>query len=114
VPDVSYVADPNTGVEVVYGSRLYVFGGTSVGAPQWAGLIALANSGRSSNLTPASTALYSVASGGADIINSSNLFDIISGSNGSDTDDSAVAGYDLVTGLGSPIGTGLIPALIKH
>jgi subtilase family serine protease len=114
VPDVSYVADPNTGVEVVFGGRLYVFGGTSVGAPQWAGLIALANSGRSSNLNPASTALYSVASAGADIINSSNLFDIKSGSDGSDPDDNAVAGYDLVTGLGSPIGTGLIQALINH
>jgi subtilase family serine protease len=114
VPDVSYVADPNTGVEVVYGGRLYIFGGTSVGAPQWAGLIALANSGRSSNLNPASMAVYSVASGGVDIINSTNLLDITSGSNGSDTDDSAVDGYDLVTGLGSPVGTGLIQALINH
>lgn len=116
VPDVSYVGDPNTGVEVVYGGRLYVFGGTSVGAPQWAGLIALANSARTSNLNPADAAVYSVASAGANLINSSNLFDITSGNNGStsDADDFAVGGYDLVTGLGSPVGAGLIPALIAH
>jgi subtilase family serine protease len=103
-------------VEVVYGGRLYVFGGTSVGAPQWAGLIALANSARTSNLNPADAAVYSVASAGANLINSSNLFDITSGNNGStsDADDFAVGGYDLVTGLGSPVGAGLIPALIAH
>jgi subtilase family serine protease len=105
VPDVSYVADPNTGVEVVYGGRLYVFGGTSVGAPQWAGLIALANSARSSGtLSSADAAVYSIA-------NSSNLFDITSGNNGPDADDLALPGYDLVTGLGSPVATGLVPAL---
>lgn len=49
VPDVSYVADPNTGV-VVYDSTYdpslgtwWIVGGTSVGSPQWAGLIALVN-----------------------------------------------------------------------
>ena len=48
IPDVSFVADPNTGV-AVYDSYnggaapWYQFGGTSVAAPCWAGLIAIAD-----------------------------------------------------------------------
>ena len=111
VPDVSYVADPNTGVEVVYGGRLYVFGGTSVGAPQWAALIALSNSERASGtLNSADSAIYSVVNNSF-TINPADLFDITSGSNGADPDDVSVAGYDLVTGLGSPVATGIVPAL---
>jgi subtilase family serine protease len=103
VPDVSYLGDPNTGVEVVYGGRLYVFGGTSVGAPQWAALVAVSNSMRSSGtLNAADSALYSLPA---------DLFDITSGQNGSDPDDFAVGGYDLVTGLGSPMAQNLVPAL---
>jgi subtilase family serine protease len=51
-PDVSYNADPNTGVSVYdstpYSGQKgwYAVGGTSAGSPQWAGLIALANQGR--------------------------------------------------------------------
>jgi len=115
VPDVSYVANPNTGVEVVYGGQLYVFGGTSVGAPQWAGLVALANSMRSSGsgtLSSANNALYSLAmTGGGYTINPNNFFDILSGNNGADPDDYALAGYDLVTGLGSPAAAGLLSGL---
>src|SRR5205823_6642705 len=45
VPDVSYDADPNTGVEVYdsVNGGWFVVGGTSAGAPQWAALVALAN-----------------------------------------------------------------------
>ena len=110
VPDVSYVADPNTGVEVVYGGRLYVFGGTSVGAPQWSALVALANSLNTSPLSSADTALYSAA-GTSDTINGSFYYDITSGNNGTDTDDYAIPGYDLVTGLGSPVANTLAPVL---
>jgi hypothetical protein len=49
VPDVAYDADPATGVSVYdssSGAGWLQVGGTSVGAPQWAGLIALANQGR--------------------------------------------------------------------
>src|SRR5262249_26215104 len=46
VPDVSYLADPNTGVSVYIsgyngGSGWVTVGGTSVGAPQWAAILAL-------------------------------------------------------------------------
>jgi subtilase family serine protease len=104
VPDVSYLADPNTGVLVVYRNQLYVFGGTSVGAPQWAALVALSQASFNSAAT-----LYSVA-GTANTIGS-NFHDITSGNNGTDPDDYAIAGYDLVTGLGSPVANGLVPAL---
>ena len=63
VPDVSYVADPNTGVGVAYGRYLYEVGGTSVGAPQWAALIALANQSRSVGLG-GNNDIYSVSVAG--------------------------------------------------
>jgi subtilase family serine protease len=106
VPDVSYVADPNTGVEVVYNGGLYVFGGTSVGAPQWAALVALSKA----SLSSADAALYSVA-GTPNTIDSSYFYDITSGNNGPDADDYAIPGYDLATGLGSPAAAGVVPAL---
>lgn len=106
VPDVSYLADPNTGVYVAYNGRWYEFGGTSVGAPQWAALVALTG-----GLTRgAGPDLYAVA-GSPDTINSSYFFDITSGNNGPDLDDNAISGYDLVTGLGSPAAGGLVPVL---
>jgi subtilase family serine protease len=106
VPDVSYLADPNTGVLVVYQGNLYVFGGTSVGAPQWAALVALLKA----PLASADATLYSVA-WTANTINPSYFYDITSGNNGRDIDDYAIGGYDLVTGLGSPVANGLVPAL---
>ncbi len=110
VPDVAFLADPNTGVGVAYGRYLYEVGGTSVGAPQWAALIALASSVRTSGTVGGSADIYSVA-GTAPTINSANFFDITSGSDGSDPDDLAGPGYDLVTGLGSPVAVGLVNAL---
>ena len=104
VPDVSYLADPNTGVGVAYGRYLYEVGGTSVGAPQWAALIALANSVRTSGAVQGDTSIYSVA-GTAPTLDPGIFFDITSGYNDNsapDPDDYTVTGYDLVTGLGSP------------
>jgi subtilase family serine protease len=111
VPDVSYVADPNTGVGVAYGPYLYEVGGTSVGAPQWAALLTLANQSRASKIG-GDPDIYSVAGNPtAPNINPDNFFDITSGSNGSDPDDLASTGYDLATGLGSPVVNNLVPAL---
>lgn len=95
VPDVSMVADPNTGVAFYVEGRWRIAGGTSVGAPIWAGIRALSRTA----LTP--TLLYQNATA-----NYAGFFrDIISGNNGScSTYCSATTGYDYVTGLGSPIG----------
>jgi subtilase family serine protease len=102
VPDVSFEADPNTGVSVFDStadsgqSGWFTIGGTSVGAPNWAGILAAAAAAGSTALQ----GLSKIYSGGF----STNLRDITSGTNGTcGTDCTAGAGYDLVTGLGSPI-----------
>jgi subtilase family serine protease len=111
VPDVSYLADPNTGVGVAYGRYLYEVGGTSVGAPQWAALIALANSVRMSGAVGGNADIYSVAGTPPGMLDPTRFFDITVGNNGGDPDDLAGTGYDLVTGLGSPAAVGLVNAL---
>jgi uncharacterized repeat protein (TIGR03803 family) len=105
VPDVAYDADPATGVPVyLTGFGWVQIGGTSMSAPQWAALSALANSLRSQSISLAPGLLYSLANA-----NYSGYFhDIISGSNGAYA---AGTGYDLVTGLGSPIANQIVVAL---
>jgi kumamolisin len=85
------------------------FGGTSFAAPMWAGYIALVNQQLAESSQPTigfiNPTIYSqnVTSDYA-----ADFHDITSGTSGSF---SAVTGYDLVTGWGSPNGTGLINAL---
>src|SRR5277367_3602470 len=85
------------------------YGGTSFAAPMWAGYIALVNQQLVANgkptigfINPTIYAQNVTSSYGTD------FHDITSGTSGSY---SAVTGYDLVTGWGSPNGTGLINAL---
>ena len=85
------------------------YGGTSFATPMWAGYIALVNQQLVSNgeptigfLNPTIYAQNVTSSYTAD------FHDITSGTSGSY---SAVTGYDLVTGWGSPNGVGLINAL---
>ncbi len=84
-------------------------GGTSYAAPLWASYIALMNEQAASNgdapigfLNPS---LYDI---GVSTSFTIDFHDITSGSNGAYT---AVKGYDLVTGWGSPHGANLIKAL---
>jgi len=85
------------------------YGGTSFAAPMWAGYIALANqqavAAGDSTLGFINPTIYAqnITSAYA-----TDFHDITSGTSGSY---SAVTGYDLVTGWGSPNGTGLINAL---
>ncbi|WP_435008284.1 hypothetical protein P12x_005540 [Tundrisphaera lichenicola] len=117
VPDVSYNASPSSGVYVINNGRWSTVGGTSAGAPQWAGLIALANQGRASaGLPPLGTGqtfgtnsvLYNLAGGSSYTNPNGDFLDITSGSNGT----SAKVGYDTATGLGSPVANKLVPDLI--
>ena len=116
IPDVALTAD-NVFVSYNNGddSGTYYFMGTSCAAPLWAGFTALVNqqsvaiSGTTVGfLNPA---LYAIANGS----NYANCFhDITTGDNiGTNTPGffSAVAGYDLCTGWGTPSGTNLINAL---
>lgn len=104
VPDISFDADPNTGVYVVSGGSWYQVGGTSLGSPSWAALIALADQGRTSALGDANTPLYGLAQTSY----TSDYRDVTTGSN---TGYSAGTNYDFVTGLGSPLANTLVPAL---
>jgi subtilase family serine protease len=85
------------------------FGGTSFATPMWAGYVALANQQLANNgdatlgfLNP------TIYSQNITSSYSTDFHDITSGTSGSF---SAVTGYDLVTGWGSPNGIGLINAL---
>jgi subtilase family serine protease len=85
------------------------YGGTSFAAPMWAGYIALVNQQLANNGD--STIGFINPTIYAENITSAyatDFHDITSGTSGSY---SAVTGYDLVTGWGSPNGTGLINAL---
>jgi hypothetical protein len=116
IPDVSFVADPNTGVWLADTYNLSgdspweVAGGTSLSAPAWAGLIALVDQGReaaaeqtlgSTGSMEAQTALYNLPQSDYNVI--------ASGSNG---DFTAQPGYNLVTGLGTPVANQLVTDLI--
>jgi subtilase family serine protease len=92
IPDVSYDADPNSGYAVYdsYGYGWIVVGGTSAGAPQWAAIQALGLSATDQNIynAYAQTQTYQT-----------DFRDVTAGSNGY----SASVGYDLATGVGSPL-----------
>ncbi len=113
IPDVCYNADPATSVYVYdttfaldnSASPWGMVGGTSMGAPQWAGLLALMNTSSAAPTTSAGVLakLYAIAQQHADAFH-----DITSGSNGIYT---AAAGCDAVTGLGSPSSAALLPQL---
>jgi uncharacterized repeat protein (TIGR03803 family) len=105
VPDVAYDADPNTGVPIfMTGAGWVQIGGTSIGAPQWAALCAVANSLRLQSINSAPGVFYSLATANY----TAYFHDIVSGSNGAY---SASPGYDLVTGLGTPLANQIIPVL---
>ncbi len=110
VPDAAYDGDPNTGLAVYDSFRYegqsgwFQVGGTSAGSPQWAALFAIANSERvaagKATLSSTDFDVYDAAAGSN---YASDFHDITSGSNGTcGTLCTAAAGYDYVTGLGSP------------
>ena len=98
-PDISAVADPFTGMKIVFEQQVIVGGGTSLAAPIWAGFAAVMNQYLAENggrlLGNINPLLYGVAQGAR----LPAFRDIVLGGN-------AVAiagpGYDLATGLGTP------------
>lgn len=117
IPDVALVADN----VCVYDSRgsIDVFGGTSCSAPLWAGLIALVNQQAASHgHAPAgfiNPAIYAIGKGQNSSYSYAACFhDTTTGNNfwsASPNKYSAVKGYDLCTGWGTPAGMNLINAL---
>lgn len=117
VGDVSYNAGVYTSVLVYMGflgagSGFYTVGGTSAAAPQWAGIVALANQSAGHPLGFINQALYDIAKGPAYHL---AFHDITVGNNGlpGSASEPAGPGYDMPTGLGSPNVANLIPALIQ-
>jgi subtilase family serine protease len=113
-PDVSYDANPGTGVYVADSSYIprdgtswYEVGGTSIGAPQWAALVAIVDQGRElagkTSLNGATQLLPALFSAPG-----SDFHDVTTGSNGY----KAGPGFDLATGLGTPIANNLVPYLV--
>ena len=112
-PDVAFDADPASGASIYdtydFGTATpwLTVGGTSLSSPSVAGLVAVADQGRTlaggSPLDGRSDTLpklYGLAAAG-------NFHDVTAGSNGY----AAGVGYDLVTGRGSPVANDLVPAL---
>lgn len=124
VPDVSADADPNTGYVVYHtdarGGSWTTFGGTSAAAPLWAALTALADASPGCAGRPLGAlnpALYRVAAGTG---STAAFTDVLAGNNDfTNTHPGrfvATSGYDLSSGLGTPIatntgGTGLVDQL---
>lgn len=98
-PDVAALADPFTGMRIFFGGQQVIGGGTSLSAPLWAGMAAVANQ-------------YLMDNGGEPIGNLNPLlYEIAEGARlpafrdvtlGGNAVDLAGPGYDLVTGLGTP------------
>lgn len=98
-PDVAAVADPFTGVKIVYNDQVLVGGGTSQAAPIWAALTAVMNQYLLENggslIGDINPLLYRIAQGAP----RPAFRDVTLGGNAVDN---AGPGYDLVTGLGTP------------
>ncbi|MBO0866212.1 MAG: S53 family peptidase [Mycobacterium sp.] len=124
VPDVAYDAGVSGGVlthcgicNVLLGydptaSLFFIFGGTSAGSPQWAGLIADGDQLAGRRLGDINPALYTLAQSRAQY--PSALHDITTGNNDVSeigTGYNAGRSWDAVTGLGTPIAAKLLPAL---
>jgi subtilase family serine protease len=132
VPDIAYQASSHTGV-LVYdtapgdaqggvqcpaGSTTvpcsagwYVVGGTSASAPQWAGLVAIADQMAHHGLGLINPKLYALASGPN---YGTYFYDVTTGNNQADSSVpgfNAGTGWDPVTGLGTPDAAMLVPAL---
>jgi subtilase family serine protease len=85
-------------------------GGTSLGAPVWASIIALANEAKGAPLGDVNQSLYGLAGGrpGNRAAYSTYFFDVTFGNNGWFA---ATPWYDYVTGLGTPWVNSLIGGL---
>lgn len=123
LPDVAFDADPATGVPVVlsvYGATYITpFGGTSVGSPAWAGIVALANQAVGTRLGFLNDALYALAKSAQypkafhDILAGNNTITLYDDKGNPYKVPGYVAGpgWDAVTGVGTPKVANLVALL---
>jgi hypothetical protein len=120
VADVAFNANPNTGQYVALtapgaaATSWNSFGGTSIGAPQWAGLVAVADARRAivgkKPLGDFHAALYQ-AIATSPLPHAASFNDVVDGRDGACAGCAAGAGYDTVTGWGTPNAGVLLAAL---
>ncbi len=126
VPDIAYDGDPFTGVPVVLsesgGTLIVPVGGTSVGSPAWAAIVALANQAAGRRIGFLNNAVYRISQSGSYL---SGFHDITTGNNTVNTFDEkgnpitipgfhAHAGWDAVTGVGTPKTSSLVYLLARY
>jgi len=119
VPDVAFNANPMTGEYVALtlpgASTVWNgYGGTSIAAPQWAGIVAVGNAIRAASskalLGDIHTLLYkSIAAVPGTY--AASFGDIVDGTDGTCATCRAGVGYDQATGLGTPNSTQLLQNL---
>jgi subtilase family serine protease len=117
LPDVAWSASLAHGVVVAWGSsgspnEFWIFFGTSVGTPQWAAVVAIANQVAGHGLGNINAHLYAL---GQSASKTSPFHDITEGDNsfGSVVGYSAARGWDAASGWGSPDVNVLVPALAR-
>jgi subtilase family serine protease len=121
VPDVASDADPDTGIACVEagGGQFGIFaaGGTSAGAPVWAGIVAMADQYAGRHLGFINPAIYEI---GRSARYHRAFHDVTKGSNTVQVGSVTVKGFeagpawDPVTGWGSPNARVLIPLLARY
>jgi subtilase family serine protease len=120
VPDVAYNAGINTGVLAVWSTSglganlLFIFGGTSAGSPQWAGLTALSAQLRHARVGYLNPQVYALSL--VKPVYNALFHDITTGDNTFQgppliTGFPATKGWDPATGLGTPKADALVPVL---
>jgi subtilase family serine protease len=122
VPDVAYNAAIEHGVLVYWQGDVWLFGGTSAGAPQWSAITAISDQVAGKRLGYLNAAFYKLHQTPPSYAPS--FHDITSGNNSvieldADNNEVAVEGFpatlnwDATTGIGSPKADGLVARLIN-
>lgn len=115
IPDVAANANPVTAMAIYFHGQWQQVGGTSAATPTWAAIIAVANQMAGHPLGFINPGLYKIATSDKA---AQDFRDITSGDNSfaesgvSVQGYTAVAGWDPVTGCGSPVADKLLPDLI--
>jgi subtilase family serine protease len=132
-PDVAFDADPNTGVAVYQAqargnqSPWQTVGGTSLGTPAWAAIIAIVDQGRAlagkgslDGPTQTLPSFYAMASSSFHSVSAAAPYGGLSLSNWppggfstSSPPSASTSGANTVTGLGSPVGPALVSGLVS-
>lgn len=109
VPDVSAVADPNTGYAIFVRGSWNIFGGTSAVAPLMAGLVCRINQLLQGQIGFLNRFAYRA---GAEKC----FFDVVDGDNSSENVPGyfASAGWDAASGFGVPIGNALLKFIAEQ